>query len=380
MKQREGKPSYIILILLALLSFFLFFLAEKTQTPRKAEYYDEKVQAAQLSAKAQETIKQEINRRGLVIDVRNDPNLTGLIGPQYSLITTDRSSIRDKLIATNPNLAAELVALLHRAQVGQGDPVAVMFTGSLPGANIAVLAACKIVGAKPVIITSVGSSSYGANYEDFTWLDMEDVLAKNGLWDYKSIAASLGGSDDQGRGLSPEGRTLLENAIKRNNIEYISSAEEKTEASTLDLNIKKRIKIFDRERNDLKYKAVINVGGGLAAVGSTQNARLIPPGFSASLKGRVFPAKGALNILAERRIPVIHLLDMTTFAEKHGLPTEIAPQPEIGKGSVFVREQYSVVSTTIYTMILLAVLIAAVRLDLKYYIVKNKHLFVRKPR
>jgi poly-gamma-glutamate system protein len=380
MKQREGKPSYIILILLALLSFLLFFLAEKTQTPRKAEYYTEKVQAAELSAKAQEIIRQEINRRGLVIDVRNDPNLTGLIGPQYSLITTDRSSIRDKLIATNPNLAAELVALFHRAQVSPGDPVAVMFTGSLPGANIAVLAACKIVGAKPVIITSVGSSSYGANYEDFTWLDMEDVLAKNGLWDFKSIAASLGGSDDQGRGLSPEGRTLLESAIKRNNVEFISSADEKTEASTLDLNIKKRIKIFDRERNDLKYKVVINVGGGLAAVGSTQNARLIPPGFSASLKGRDFPAKGALNILAERRIPVIHLLDMTTFAEKHSLPSEVMPPPEIGKGPVFVREQYSVVSTTIYTIILLAVLIAAVRLDLKYYIVKNKHLFVRKPR
>jgi poly-gamma-glutamate system protein len=380
MKQRIGKPSYLVLVFLALLALLLFFLAEKSQTPRKAEYYTEKIQAAQLAQKAQEIIKQEINRRGLVIDVRNDPNLTGLIGPQYSLITTDRSSIRDKLIATNPNLAAELVALLHRAQVIQGDPVAVMFTGSLPGANIAVLAACKTLGAKPVIIISVGSSSYGANYEDFTWLDMEDILAKNGLWNYKSIAASLGGSDDQGRGLSPEGRMLLESAIKRNNVEYISSAEEKTEASTLDLNIKKRIKIFDRERNDLKYKAVINVGGGLAAVGSTQNAKLIPPGFSASLKGREFPAKGALNILAERRIPVIHLLDMTNFAEKHNLPTEVTPQPEIGKGPVFVREQYSVVSTTIYTIILLAVLIAAVRIDLRYYIVKNKHLFVRKPR
>ena len=380
MKQRIGKPSYIILVFLALLALMLFFLAEKSQTPRKSEYYSEKIQAAQLAKKAQETIKQEINRRGLVIDVRNDPNLTGLIGPQYSLITTDRSNIRDKLITTNPNLAAELVALMHRAQLKSGDPIAVMFTGSLPGANIAVLAACKVLGIKPIIITSVGSSSYGANYEDFTWLDMEDVLVKGGLWEFKSTAASLGGSDDQGRGLSPEGRILLENAIKRSGAEFINSSDAKPDESTLDLNINKRIKIFDNKRNDLKYKAVINVGGGLAAVGSTQNARLIPPGFSASLKGREFPAKGALNILASRRIPVIHLLDMTSFADRHGLPIEITPEPEIGKGPVFVKEQYSVVSTTIYTIILLAVLIAAVRLDLRYYIVKNKHLFVRKPR
>jgi len=197
MKQRVGKPSYIILVFLALLALLLFFLAEKSQTPKKSDYYSEKIQAAQLAKKAQEIIKQEINRRGLVIDVRNDPNLTGIIGPQYSLITTDRSNIRDKLIATNPNLAADLVALLHRAEVLPGDPVAVMFTGSFPGANIAVLAACKVLDAKPVIITSVGSSSYGANYEDFTWLDMEDILIKAGLWDFKSSAASLRGGDDQ---------------------------------------------------------------------------------------------------------------------------------------------------------------------------------------
>ncbi|NLI15374.1 MAG: poly-gamma-glutamate system protein [candidate division Zixibacteria bacterium] len=380
MKQRIGKPSYIILVSLALLALLLFFLAEKTQTPKKSDYYTEKIQAAQLAKKAQDIIKQEINRRGLVIDVRNDPNLTGLIGPQYSLITTDRSNIRDKLIATNPNLAANLVALLHRAEVMPGDPVAVMFTGSFPGANIAVLAACKVLGVKPVIITSVGSSSYGATYEDFTWLDMEDVLVKNGLWDFRSIAASLGGGDDQGRGLSPEGRILLENAIKRNGVEFINSPNPKSGENALDLNIKKRIKIFDSQRNDLKYKAVINVGGGLAAVGSTQNARLIPPGFSASLKGRDFPAKGALNILAGRRIPVIHLLDMARFAEKHGLPIEVTPEPEIGKGPIFVKEQYSVVSTVIYTIILLVILVAAVRLDLRYYFVKNKHLFVRKPR
>lgn len=379
MKQRIGKPSYIVLVFLALLALLMFFLAEKSQTPKKSDYYSEKIQAAQLAKKAQETIKQEINRRGLVIDVRNDPNLTGLIGPQYSLITTDRSNIRDKLITTNPNLAAELVALMHRAQLKPGDQIAVLFTGSLPGANIAVLAACKVMGIRPVIITSVGSSSYGANYEDFTWLDMEDVLNKGGLWDFKSTAASLGGSDDQGRGLSPEGRVLLESAIKRSGAEFINSSDAKPEVSTLELNINRRIKIFDNKRNDSKYKAVINVGGGLAAVGSTQNARLIPPGFSASLKGREFPAKGALNILASSRIPVIHLLDMTSFAEKHNLPIEITPEPEIGKGPVFVKDQYSVVSTTIYTIILLAVLIAAVRLDLRYYIVKNKHLFVRKP-
>jgi hypothetical protein len=69
---------------------------------------------------------------------------------------------------------------------------------------------------------------------------------------------------------------------------------------------------------------------------------------------------------------------MTRFAEKYNLPLEITPEPEIGQGPVFVKQQYSIVSTAIYTLILLAVLAGAIRLDLKYYIVKNRHLFVRK--
>jgi poly-gamma-glutamate system protein len=356
----------------------LFFLAENTQTPRKADYHDEKIRAAELAKKAQDVIKQELFRRGFVIDTQNDPNLTGLIGPQYSLITTDRSNLKDKLISTNPNNAAVLVEMLHKAGAVSGDPVAVLFSGAFPATNIAVLAACKVMDLKPVIITSVGSSSYGANWDDFTWLDMEDVLIKSGLWSYKSVAASFGGDNDQGRGLSPDGRRFLEDAIKRSGVEFLYSVDEKDPANSLQENIKKRIKIYDRDKGDKKYVAVVNVGGGLAAVGSAQNARLIPPGFSPSLRNREFPAKGVINILAQRRIPIIHLLDMTRFAEKYNLPLEITPEPEIGQGPVFVKQQYSIVSTAIYTLILLAVLAGAIRLDLKYYIVKNRHLFVRK--
>jgi poly-gamma-glutamate system protein len=378
MMQRTDKPSFILLVFLAVLSLSLFFLAENSQTPRKADFYAEKVKAAELTQKAQDVIKQELARRGYVIDTQNDPNLSGLIGPQYSLITTDRSNLKDKLISTNPNGAAVLVDMLHKAGAMPGDPVAVMFSGSFPATSIAVLAACKVMDLKPVIITSVGSSSYGANWDDFTWLDMESVLAKSELWSYKSIAASYGGDNDQGRGLSPEGRQFLDEAIKRAGIEFINSPDEKDPANSLQENVKKRIKIFDREKGDKKYAAVINVGGGLAAVGSVQNGKLIPPGFSVSLRNRDFPAKGVINILAQKRIPIIHLLDMSRFAELYDLPLEVTPEPEIGQGPVFVKQQYSIVSTTIYTLILLVVLIGAIRLDLKYYIIKNRHLFVRK--
>ena len=380
MIQKAGKPSLFLLVFLALLSLLLFYLAEKSQTPRKAEFYDQKIKAAQLAGQAQEIIKREISRRGYVIDIQNDPNMTGMIGPQYSQITTDRGYIRDKLISTNPNVAAVLIDLFHKADLNAGDYVAVTFTGSLPAMNIAVLAACKVMDLKPVIISSAGASSWGANWEEFTWLDMEMALVNGGIWNYKSVAASIGGGNDHGRGLSPAGRDLLEQAIIRNNVALISSIDSENPTGSLQANIDKRIEIFDRELKGNSFKAVVNVGGGLAAIGSPQNGKLILPGYNGHLYEQELPARGTINILAERRIPAIHLLQLAQFAEKYKLPVEATPVPEIGKGLVFIQEKYSITTTVIYTVILLAMLWGAIRFDFRYYIYRNKHLFVKKNR
>jgi poly-gamma-glutamate system protein len=378
MRQRGGKPSIILLVFLALLSLVFFYQAEKSQKPRKAEYYNEKIQAAELTQKAQNVVKRKLSEKGYVIDIQNDPNMTGLIGPQYSLITTDRGYIRDKLISTNPNAAAMLIDLYHRAGLTKGDKIAVTFSGSFPGMNIAVLAACKVMGLEPVIITSVGASTWGANWEEFTWLDIESALIDDGLWDYKSTAASIGGGNDHGRGLSPQGRDLILQAIARNNVELIYSDTEDNRPGSLESSIHKRIEIFDRAEGDDEYKAVVNVGGGLAAVGSSQNAKLMLPGLNRRLWEHELPARGAINILAERHIPAIHLLKMTQLAQKYGLPVNIIPEPEIGVGEIYVLEKYSITTTVIYTVVLLVIVWAAIRLDFRYYIYRNKHLFVKK--
>ena len=49
-------------------------------------------------------------------------------------------------------------------------------TGSFPGANIAVLSACKAMDIYPVIISSVGASSWGANNINQSWIDIENKL------------------------------------------------------------------------------------------------------------------------------------------------------------------------------------------------------------
>src|SRR2546425_9233591 len=163
--------------------------------------------------RAEHAIAARKRERGIPIDDRNGPEGYGIIGPQFTLITTDRGSQAAKVLAAHPNFAAAVTQMMLEAHVREGDLVAVGVTGSLPGLNLAVLASCRAIGAEPVVITSVGSSMFGATDPDLTWLDMESVLVQRGLWPYRSLAASPGGGGDVGRGLSPAGRQLIDDAI-----------------------------------------------------------------------------------------------------------------------------------------------------------------------
>ncbi|KPJ48415.1 MAG: hypothetical protein AMJ41_04945 [candidate division Zixibacteria bacterium DG_27] len=365
MRYREGRASHWTLIFLAVFSLLLYFLAERSQKPQRQPNFYTRLQAAQISVLAQEAIKDEVTKLGLEVDPENDPTLTGLIGPQYSLITTDRGELRSKLLSTNPNFAAAIVDMFYKARLKKGEVVAICLTGSFPALNIACLAACKAMDLTPLIITSVGSSTWGANRPELTWLDLETILNRRGVLPYQSVAASMGGGNDRGRGLSPEGRELVMEAIRRNQVEVI-------EGSSLEDNIRKRIEILDRVRGEKEIGAFVNIGGGLASVGSTQNRKLIPTGLSRKLGLRNFPARGVINILAERGVAVIHLVRIGELAEKYDLPTAFVPNPEIGEGSLFFKERYSISSTIIYTVILLAVVFVFIRIDVKHYLFRRR--------
>ncbi len=362
---RTGKVSRVTLVVLALFSMLVFILAESTAKPEKQRYFDRKLKAANLAQLAQVAIKDYSKSIGLKIDPENDPFQTGLVGQERTPITTDRGIVSSKILSTNPNFAAAFVELLSRAKLKKHDLVAVGMTGSLPGWNIAFLSACQVMELKPLIITSVGSSDWGANIPGLTWLDMEKVLNDKGLWDFKSMAASIGGGSDNGRGLSPEGRDLIKEAIKRNDVTLI-------EEDNLEANINKRMELFEKYRKEKEIACYVNIGGGLASLGGTQNARLIPPGLSMHLAVKNFPVRGVINRMAEGGIPVIHLLNVEKIAERYGLPAIVGDKaPELGQGELFFRDRYSVNSTLVLTIILGVVLFVFIRIDVKHYLFRR---------
>lgn len=353
-----SAKSKRVLTVLTVFSLVAFLVVEHYKVDYKRKWYDQKLEASQLAKKSFDYLKDYHLQKGVFIDVINDPNETALIGQDITPITTDRGYIEAKLTALNPNFSAVIVEMLNEAGIRQGDNVAVSFTGSIPGLNVCVISALQTLKLKPIIITSVGSSNWGANNPDFTWLDMERILFDAGIFKSKSVAASIGGGLDRGRGLSPEGRDLIYSAITRNNVFFIN--EEYLERS-----IEKRMNIYKEHAGNKPIKAFINVGGGIASLGSVENSQFIPTGLIESLPVKNYPSSGVLIKMADKKIPVIHLLNVTQLAEKYGLPVSPKPIPLPGSGDVFVKKQYNVLLTVIVTSILIVLIVTVFILEQK---------------
>jgi poly-gamma-glutamate system protein len=298
--------------------------------------------------------------KGVFIDALNDPNETTLIGQDITFITTDRGYIEAKLTSTNPNFAGVIVDMLKEAGLTDNDVVAIAFTGSFPGLNVSVLAAVQTLKLKPIIITSVGASNWGANDPYFTWLDMEKLLYDAKIFKYKSIAASIGGGRDRGRGLSPEGRQLISTAIERCQVEFINEKH-------LGSSINKRMEIYSSQSNNKPIKAYINVGGGIASLGATENVQFISSGLSITLPMKNFPRRGVLVLMSQDNVPIIHLLNITQLAGKYGLPVSPVPLPQPGEGEIFVQRQYSMSLTIIVTIFL------TIAISLVFILEKKRH-------
>ncbi len=286
-----------------------------------------------------EVLKNSRMESGVFIDIENDPNETGLVGSPFSLITTDEGDLDSKLTTLDPNFSAAIVDLMTQLKLKSQDTVAVLMTGSMPGANIAVLTACKALGLYPISITSIGASQWGANQVDFTWLDMEKILFENDLIPLRSIAASIGGRNDMGRLLSPAGRKIITENISYHEIPIIRN-------NRLAENIKHRMDIYSGVDRIANYKAIINVGGGVASLGTSFNLKLLPPGVvlrpDISNIGRPGGIEGVFSKFLNSNVPGLHILNIRPLTEQFKMPFAPIPVPEIGSGSLYADERYNI--------------------------------------
>ncbi len=350
MRVRSGKISILALLIVTVVTILLVFLELHSKTYVEAPYYKEKIAAAELTHQCFRAVRAALDSNEVAIDRINDPNETGLIGVQYSQITTERGDLTAKLTATNPNFAALIVQYVKTARVRTHDTVAISFTGSFPALNIAVLSVVKTLGLEPIIITSVSSSMWGANRPGFTYLDMERTLRERGLIPFRTQSASIGGEDDIGRGLSPQGREMIMSAIVRNGVAMV-------EGTRIEETIVQRRALYTGS-----IKLFINVGGGAAALLGAD----IPSGFIAPRQIRT--GRGLIAQFSRAGIPVVNLSDINHLAQAHNLPIAPIPMPQVGKGSLYFEYRYSVGQAVLYLAILCIVLFVFLKYDIDYYL------------
>ena len=327
------------LVALSFLALACFIIAMNFKTIDVSPSYKHKIKAANLMQEAMRTLKNHRMEESIFIDIENDPNETGLVGSPFSLITTDEGDLDSKLTTLDPNFSAVIVELMYQLKLKAGDTVAVLMTGSMPGANIAVLTACKALELVPITITSVGASQWGANQVDFTWLDMESILYDNELISSRSIAASIGGRNDMGRLLSPSGREIIIDNIASHGIPLIRK-------DRLADNIQHRVNLFNLVRSSETYDAVINVGGGVASLGTSFNLRLLPPGVVRRnlIQDIIRPGgiEGVFSKFLKFDVPGLHILNIRPLTQQFKMPFAPIPAPEIGAGGLYAIERYNV--------------------------------------
>ena len=344
------------LVVLSIISLLSFIVSINSTTIDISPSYDLKIKAARLMQESMLALKNNRMESGIFIDDENDPNETGLVGSPFSLITTDEGDLDAKLTTLDPNFSAGIIELMLEMGLNRGDTIAILLTGSMPGANIAVLTAAKAIGLVPIMITSVGASQWGANHVDFTWLDMEAILYNSGLISNRSIAASIGGRNDMGRLLSPSGREIIVNNISNHGLPIIKKTK-------LAENIEGRMQLFERYINIEDYSAMINIGGGVASLGTSFNSKLLAAGIVSraevtEISLREGGIEGTLSKFVQKNVPVLHVLNIKSLTEQLGMPFAPIPIPEIGSGSLYAEERYNIFVATICLIVVCSLVFA----------------------
>ena len=322
-KEKLLRFCALILLLLA------YILLQITKTAVPAADYDRKLAASRQAQECFQAISRLKDQMGLESDPTADINETGLIGLEYSFITTTIGNLEAKRTSTNPNMAAVVVDMFTELGLQPGDCIAINCSGSFPALNIAVLCAVQQMELEPYLISSFGASTHGANDPALTWLDMEHHLYREGLIAHRSNLFSIGGMEDVGREMDPTLRETITKRIQGYGYELFYEED-------LIHNVCSRYEIY-RAQGDIK--CFINVGGNDASFGDSNIMVHADGGILTALPEKD-NSTGLVQLFLKDGIPVIHLLNIKTLAADYGLPIDPVPLPAPGEGGVYFEAGY----------------------------------------
>jgi len=349
------KKTPKIIIFASLISIFFFAVSFYLPYKGKFELYHTMLRASEKMEQAVTAVKEGRKENGVGINHDFDINQTGIIGKEKSPITTSVGNLEAKRTTVNPNFAGLMVKLMHDAGVKTGDTIAVEASGSFPGLIISVFSAAHVMGLEVVFIGSLGASQWGANDLEFHWLKMHDCLLEKEIFDYRPAAVSMGGENDVGIGMDPEGRVELLRTVRKREITFVYQSD-------LKRNVEQKMAVFKQKAGNEEISAFINIGGSYSSLGIDSDILRVKPGLTDINRFPPSERRGLVFEMASQGYPVIHLLYINGLVQAYGLPWDPVPLPQPGKGAV-----YKYVKEESWVFLVLALVYFAVLMVLIFY-------------
>lgn len=255
-----------------------------------------------LWAKQQET--------GVKLSPDEDKLKTGFIGLEWSPLTTTLGSIEAKRTSANPLWTSRFIEWFDELNLKKGDRVVISSSASFPAMLFSAIAAAEERGLKVLLSVSLGSSTWGANREEFPWPLMERTLFEGGFIKTRAAFYTPGGAAETGREFPPETLSLLKSLSAESGTPLII-------AKTLD----EVIKYKSRRFREFEPKLLISIGGSNANLGDSVDAAEIPNGLLLPRDASAFPTgDGVIAEALRSGLPVLNILNFRKLAEEAGIP------------------------------------------------------------
>ncbi|NLB91076.1 MAG: poly-gamma-glutamate system protein [Clostridiales bacterium] len=322
-----SKKCLALALCVSLLGIFLTFFSE-TNLPYP--YKEVQLAAAKQTALAQEAVLSYVKAEGIPIEP-DDLNQTGLIGPEWTELTSSLGLLEAKRTSLQPDFAALIVKYFHQAGLTKGDTVLCGMSGSFPSLCLAAVCAANQMGLEIKVIVSYGSSMYGATRLKLSVLRILEIAKNEGILEYTLLAASPGGDFDQGNStLFPNARKDIFALAKEDQVLMIDEPD-------IPSSVQRRLALYGDT-----YDCFLNIGGASVNVGTSPYTLQFPNGLVTDPPRIPQDSdRGLTYEYAARNIPVIHLLSIRDLAEDNGLPYDPVPLTKPGETKVYYTTYHS---------------------------------------
>lgn len=330
MKKKEQTTLKLLSVILVIVTVCLW-LTHQSASPVYTDYYDTQIRAVHILENCFSAVKSYKEELGIPLSP-HDMHNTGILGDEFTGITTTIGALEAKRTTSWPDMAALCVRMLHEAGVKPGDRIGAGFSGSFPGMNLAVIAACEAMDVELVCIASVGASTYGANNPELTFPEMMHRLAEDGIIHTRSTAVTMGGDFDIGMEMDPELSEPVRQRLRTAGLNLL-------EIKDFQKNLETREQIYAQEGD---ISCFIAVGGNLTSLGRGEESVSLGQGvLKARRTIRLDENSGLVQRYMAKGTPVINLLNIKKIMAEYSMPFDPVVWPETGQSAAYTITRYN---------------------------------------